>query len=113
MGSSEATAPAARATVAVQPAMKWPDDPPPEQWPALYEAGATLREIAERTGHTSKRVRLYLLAQGVAMRPKYSRPPAWHAMAAEVWARGATYVAIGRAVGRTGPAVRNALLRRE
>ena len=113
MGSGEATVPAVRAAVAVPPATGWPDDLPPEQWPALYEAGATLQEIAERTGHTSKRVRRELWARGVKFRPRCPRPPAWHATAAEMWARGATYAEISKVVGQTRSAVRVALLRRK
>ena len=95
------------------PATGWPDDLPPEQWPALYEAGATLQEIAERTGHTSKRVRRELWARSVKFRPPCPRPPAWHATAAEMRARGATYAEISKVVGQTRSAVRVALLRRK
>ena len=108
-----ADSPASRAAVAVPPAVEGPDDLPPEQWPALYEAGATLQEIAERTGHTSKRVRRELWARGVKFRPRCPRPPAWHATAAEMWARGATYAEISKVVGQTRSAVRVALLRRK
>jgi hypothetical protein len=93
--------------------MEWPDDPPPEQWPALYAAGATLREIVKRTGHTYKRVATELRARGVTFRPACPQPPAWHATAAEMRARGATYAEISKAVGQTRSAVRVALLRRK
>jgi hypothetical protein len=50
------------------------DDPPPEDWPALYRAGATLAEIARRTGFPPMYIRREMVARGVAIRPKGQRP---------------------------------------
>jgi hypothetical protein len=47
-----------------------PKDPPPEDWPALYEAGATTTQIAAWTGHTLVRVVQHLRAAGVVLRPR-------------------------------------------
>ena len=47
-----------------------PGDPPPEDWPALYEAGATMAQIAAWTGHTPFRVGQHLRAAGVVLRPR-------------------------------------------
>jgi hypothetical protein len=88
------------------------DDPPPEEWPALYASGLTIAEIALRTGHHYVRVRAELLARGVTMRPSCPRLAAWHEAAAALRARGFSYAAIGREVGRSAPAVQMALLRR-
>ena len=44
------------------------EDLTPQTWPALYEAGATLEQIASRTGLSRQRVRRELVAQGVTLR---------------------------------------------
>jgi hypothetical protein len=104
-----------------------PDQPPPasppakpkitaDTWPALYAAGAALREISERTGFTKKRVRQELLARGVIMRPQNrrgtrNRTSAWHETAVELRAGGVSFFEIGRRFGKTEQAVRIALRR--
>ena len=45
-----------------------PNDPSPEDWPALYAAGATTAQIAAWTGHTPFRVGQHLRAAGVVLR---------------------------------------------
>ena len=59
------------------------DGLPVDTWPALYAAGATLREISASTGFTKQHVRQELLARGVVMRPQNrrgmrNRQSVWH-----------------------------------
>jgi DNA-binding transcriptional regulator LsrR (DeoR family) len=49
------------------------EDLPPETWPALYAGGATLEQIANRTGLSLLRVRRELVARGVTIRPACHR----------------------------------------
>jgi hypothetical protein len=49
------------------------DDPPPEDWPALYAAGETLAEIARRTGFPVLLIRREMVARGVTLRPHRRR----------------------------------------
>ena len=44
------------------------EDLPPETWPALYAGGASLAQIASRTGFSVLRVRRELMARGVTLR---------------------------------------------
>lgn len=44
------------------------EDLPPETWPALYAGGASLVQIASRTGFSVLRVRRELMARGVTLR---------------------------------------------
>ena len=44
------------------------EDLPPETWPVLYAGGASLVQIASRTGFSVLRVRRELMARGVTLR---------------------------------------------
>jgi hypothetical protein len=46
---------------------------PPQTWPALYAGGATLAQIASRTGLSLLRVRRELVARGVTLRAPGNR----------------------------------------
>ena len=49
------------------------EDLPPQTWPALYAAGATLEQIVSRTGLSLLRVRRELLARSVTLRAPGNR----------------------------------------
>ena len=49
------------------------EDLPPQTWPALYAAGATLEQIVSRTGLSPLRVQRELVAQGVTLRAPGNR----------------------------------------
>jgi lambda repressor-like predicted transcriptional regulator len=92
-------------------------DLPPEDWPALYAAGSSLAQIADRTGYSATRVRKELLARGVVLRRpgvrlgSRRRLSDWHATAAMMRAHGYCYAAIARELGQSPAAVRSALVR--
>ena len=49
------------------------EDLPPQTWPALYAGGATLAQIASRTGLSLLLVRRELVARGVTLRAPGNR----------------------------------------
>ena len=49
------------------------EDLPPQTWPALYAGGATLAQIASRTGLSLLRVQHELVARGVTLRAPGNR----------------------------------------
>ena len=49
------------------------EDLPPQTWPALYAAGATLEQIVSQTGLSRQRVRQELVARGVTLRAPGNR----------------------------------------
>jgi hypothetical protein len=85
--------------------------PEPTDWPALYEAGATLREIATASDRTFHAVRLELLTQGVVLRRGGNERANWYAEAAALRADGHTLQAIGQRYGVSYQAVAKALRR--
>ena len=88
------------------------DGPPgPTDWPALYEAGATLRSIAAASDRTFHAVRTELLQQGVVLREGGNARGPWYAEAAALRAEGHTLAAIGRRYGVSYQAVAKALRR--
>ena len=86
------------------------DGPPePTDWPALYEAGATIRAIATASERTFHAVRQELLSQGVRLRQGGTERGEWYAEAALLRAEGATLRALGRRYGVNRQAVAKAL----
>lgn len=75
----------------------------------------TLREIAEREGVTPASVFVMLRKAGVEIRPPGRRPgpasPTYVELAARLRAKGLSLAEIGARVGRSGEAVRLALLK--
>ena len=49
------------------------EDLPPQTWPVLYAGGATLEQIASRTGLSRLRVRRELVARGMTLRAPGNR----------------------------------------
>jgi hypothetical protein len=92
-------------------------DPSPKDWPALYAAGSSLAQIADRTGYPATHVRQELLVRGVVLRRpgvrlgSRQRSSGWHAAAATMRAHGYCYAAIARELGQSPAAVRGALVR--
>jgi hypothetical protein len=83
--------------------------PEPTEWPALYEAGLTLKAIAAASGRTYHAVRLELLQRGLVLRQGGTERGGWYAEAALLRAEGATLRALGRRYGVTWQAVAKAL----